>query len=134
MLQVKLKNIEKLQESRTPEFKEGVLKSASLITDEYVEIESDIFQKLLTTTGIPNLSDKIKSFTTSTVGWVSKGAPLVNEDQFYQRLKICQACDQWDSQSFGGTGSCKKCGCSTLVKLRMGTASCPLEPSLWGAV
>lgn len=49
-----------------------------------------------------------------------------------ERESICQACDQWDAAALRNTGRCKKCGCSTWIKLRNSTEGCPINK--WGPV
>lgn len=77
--------------------------------------------------------DMAKSFGDSAAKFIKAGMPKVSPKQFEERLQACKTCDLWDSSGFGGTGRCKKCGCSTWAKLRMATERCPIgkwEPVL----
>jgi len=80
------------------------------------------------------LSEMAKSLGKSVIDWASKGFKIVTDDQFNQRVEICKSCTFWNPKGFNGGGSCTQCGCSTQAKLRMATASCPLNPPLWGQV
>jgi hypothetical protein len=73
-----------------------------------------------------------KSLGADAVKWVTSGAKVVSGCNLSSRLEICHSCDFWDQSGFGGTGSCKKCGCSTYTKLRMATSKCPIDK--WGQV
>lgn len=53
--------------------------------------------------------------------WAFMGFPITSEQLYYQRLAICQKCDQYDANS----QKCRVCGCRA-VKLRMATERCPL--------
>ena len=59
--------------------------------------------------------------------WVQAGIPVVSQNLFESRIAICKGCEFWNQSGFSGTGSCKKCGCSTQAKLRLGTSKCPIE-------
>ena len=61
---------------------------------------------------------------------VNSGFGMVNEDQFIKRATICNSCDLWDANAFGGIGQCKKCLC-TGYKLKFSASICPLNK--WGA-
>lgn len=71
-----------------------------------------------------------KSFVQASGKWVISGFPMCDTDTLEARLKICGGCEFWDSNGFGGTGRCQKCGCSTQAKLRMATEKCPIDK--WG--
>ena len=70
-------------------------------------------------------AEQAKSLGSSLGKWVAAGLPVVEEKKLNQRIAICHACSMWDEKGFGGTGSCKKCGCSTQAKLRMDSEVCP---------
>jgi hypothetical protein len=53
-------------------------------------------------------------------------------DILAEREATCRACPEWDAAAMGGTGRCRKCGCSTWAKLRMATERCPIGK--WEAV
>lgn len=71
----------------------------------------------------PTLAQKVGSAASSVATWAANGFPI--SPDFENRLAICQACPSFDSSGFGGTGSCKLCGCSTQAKLRLATSTCP---------
>jgi hypothetical protein len=48
------------------------------------------------------------------------------------RESTCRSCPEWDAAALGGSGRCRKCGCSTWAKLRMAPEACPLGK--WTAV
>jgi hypothetical protein len=79
----------------------------------------------------PTLTEQVKTFTGSVVGWAKSGFDLVDNDTFSNRLSICKGCEFWDEIGFGKTGKCKKCGCSTQAKLRLPNERCPLIPAKW---
>jgi predicted Zn-ribbon and HTH transcriptional regulator len=80
----------------------------------------------------PKIRDMAKSLGSSVAKFIKSGMRKVSPEQFEERLQVCKTCDLWDSSGFGGTGRCKKCGCSTWAKLRMATERCPIGK--WEAV
>jgi hypothetical protein len=66
------------------------------------------------------------TLSNSILRWASSGFQVVANDVLEDRKTICSACDLWDPTAFGGTGRCKKCGCSTQAKLRIATEKCPI--------
>lgn len=59
--------------------------------------------------------------------WALAGFPITKKEKFDERMNICKLCEFWDNSAFNKTGKCKKCGCSTLAKLRMQTEKCPIS-------
>lgn len=80
----------------------------------------------------PSITDMAKSFFTGAAQFVAAGMPRTPLEQLQVRLDTCRACEYWNPDGFGGTGSCRRCGCSTEAKLRMATSECPL--GYWQAV
>lgn len=80
----------------------------------------------------PTLPEMARSLAGSVAGWAKSGFQVTDEVMLASRLEICRGCEFWDASGFAGTGRCQKCGCSTQAKLRMATASCPLNPPKWG--
>lgn len=80
----------------------------------------------------PSLPQQAASLGKALVDWASSGFAPTPPDALAERMEICKACPEWDANGMGGTGRCKKCGCSTQVKLRMATEKCPLDK--WGPV
>jgi hypothetical protein len=66
------------------------------------------------------------SLAKESAGWVGQGLPLTSGEVLASRLDACHACEFWEARGFGGSGRCRKCGCSTQAKLRMATAKCPV--------
>jgi len=68
----------------------------------------------------------VKNFSLEVVKFAAAGAPIVSEEKFEERLKICNACEHLDGNK------CMKCGCTMSVKCKWGTAACPINK--WGTV
>jgi len=81
---------------------------------------------------LPSVSAMTSSAIRGTIKWIQKKSPITSKEELNKRLQACKSCDLWDSSGFGGTGRCKKCGCSTWAKLRMATERCPIGK--WEAV
>ena len=64
--------------------------------------------------------------------WANSGMQITTPEQLNARKAICATCEFWNPAGFSGTGSCKKCGCSTQAKLRMATSKCPIDK--WGPI
>ena len=79
------------------------------------------------TVGTPGIAKMASTFLSSTMRWAKSGMQTVTAEQFYSRVEICKGCEFWEGSGFGGTGRCKKCGCSTQAKLRMATEKCPID-------
>jgi hypothetical protein len=73
----------------------------------------------------PSLLEKGANLASSMKGWAASGFSLATPEQLESRMAICKGCEFWNESGFAGTGSCKKCGCSTQAKLRMATSKCP---------
>lgn len=69
---------------------------------------------------------KAVDFTKSLSEWAKEGFPVVDETTLDKRNATCRGCDKFDPTAFSNTGKCLECGCSTLIKLKLATASCPL--------
>jgi hypothetical protein len=82
----------------------------------------------------PSLAAKASSLFDAASQFAINGFKRATAEQLEERLAICKGCDFWNPSGFGGTGSCNKCGCSTQAKLRMASASCPLDPPKWEAI
>jgi hypothetical protein len=72
------------------------------------------------------------SLAQSVTQWVKNGFKLTPEDKLQERLDICKGCEFWDKEALGGTGRCRKCGCSTQAKLRLAHEKCPIDK--WGPI
>jgi hypothetical protein len=80
---------------------------------------------------LPSLATQAKTLIGSLAEWAKRGMKVVDADTLQVRLDICAGCEFWNPRGFKGTGRCMKCGCSTQAKLRMATASCPVNK--WAA-
>ena len=74
----------------------------------------------------PTMSGMIESAARSAALWASRGFQHTSEETLKTRIETCGKCEFWNSNGFGGTGRCMKCGCSTWAKLRMATEKCPI--------
>jgi hypothetical protein len=81
---------------------------------------------------LPSLTTQAKTLINSLTEWAKKGMKVVDPQTLEARLGVCRGCEFWNPNGFKGTGRCMKCGCSTQAKLRMATASCPVNK--WAAV
>jgi hypothetical protein len=56
-----------------------------------------------------------------------QGPVLVPAVEVQRRLAICQACEWWRTEAYGGTGGCghEQCGCSRM-KMLLTTERCPM--------
>jgi hypothetical protein len=78
------------------------------------------------------ISQMAGSLASSVINYAKSGFQNTSPEQLESRLDICKVCEFWDQSGFGGTGSCKQCGCSTYAKLRMATSKCPIDK--WGPI
>jgi len=78
----------------------------------------------------PRLPDMVASFGTSMTTFIKAGLPVVSEEVFKERHRICSSCPLWDAEAAIYWGRCKLCGCFQL-KLHIGTEKCP--KGKWGA-
>lgn len=74
-----------------------------------------------------------KNLTTSLLAWQKAGRPVVNSEQWNERIKICRGCEFWQEVGTTNIARCKKCGCSS-GKLLLATSRCPLNPPKWDSV
>jgi hypothetical protein len=66
-----------------------------------------------------------KSLLTETAHWAKKGFKLASGSVITDRYSKCVVCPYWDKKSYGGSGKCTVCGCSTKAKLVLETSKCP---------
>jgi hypothetical protein len=76
---------------------------------------------------VPDTLRKVVNFGKAVANHLATGAAAVDDDTFSARLKCCQKCDLFDSE----TTSClhRRCGCRLEIKARWKEQSCPL--GLW---
>ena len=70
--------------------------------------------------------EQVRSAADAARRFVRGGFSLTPPHIFSDRMAACNACAEWESGAFGGTGRCRICKCSTWAKLRMATERCPL--------
>jgi len=80
----------------------------------------------------PSALEMGKNLAGSVKDWVAGGFSTATEKQLEARQAICESCEFWTASAFAGTGACRKCGCSTMLKLKLATAKCPIDK--WGPV
>jgi len=81
-----------------------------------------------------NLKSKVKSLAKDVIKWSKNDFGLTTDEQYQLRYNMCKACEFWDPTGFNSTGTCLKCGCSTVVKLKLVSTECPLIPPKWKAI
>lgn len=74
---------------------------------------------------MPTPLDMAKSLLNDAAKWAKKGFKIASGDVVALRYEKCRNCEYWSPKSFGGSGKCKVCGCSTKAKLILETATCP---------
>lgn len=75
---------------------------------------------------LPSAAEMATGLMRSAAAWGKSGFKLADEDKLTARLDACKTCPEWDAAGMGGTGRCRKCGCSTQAKLRIDVEKCPL--------
>ena len=75
---------------------------------------------------MPRVSTQVKSAVGAVSRFARSGFTPTDAETLANRETTCRSCDLWDAAAINGTGRCRKCGCSTWVKLRMTSEQCPL--------
>jgi hypothetical protein len=75
---------------------------------------------------LPSVGQMAATLGSSLTNFARSGYAIADLETLSSREEICRGCDLWDSQAVGGTGRCRKCGCSTWAKLRMASEKCPM--------
>lgn len=83
-----------------------------------------------TTESSPSFLGLAKNLAKSLVEWQQAGRPVVNAEQWKNRISICRGCEFWQEVGETQVARCKKCGCSS-GKLLLATSRCPLNPPKW---
>ena len=72
----------------------------------------------------PSFFDQIKTFVKATANYVAKGCQNVTEEQYQERMNICQSCEHFKDNR------CMKCGCKVggdiVAKARWSSEDCPI--------
>ena len=71
---------------------------------------------------LPSLFQQAKNFSASLVNHITNGAKRLKEEDYQQRLSICNQCEEKRSDN-----RCAKCGCSVLTKAKWASSECPLK-------
>jgi hypothetical protein len=67
-----------------------------------------------------NACDESHALVKSFSNWAKAGMPIINKENYENRLNICKNCEHYKMLI------CNKCGCIMITKARMGTSSCPI--------
>ncbi len=70
---------------------------------------------------MPPLREQAWNLVRSLADFVADGCKTVSEDQYRQRLEICDGCDQRRGNR------CRQCGCRLSLKARGRAFRCPLS-------
>lgn len=81
---------------------------------------------------LPTARQMLSNFGHAAHRFARAGFATTSHEVLSSREATCRACPEWDAAALNSTGRCRKCGCSTLAKLRMATERCPLGK--WEAV
>jgi hypothetical protein len=73
-----------------------------------------------------NQIEMMMRFSQSCNRFVQARFAILSPEALAAREAICKACPEWDAAALKNTGRCRKCRCSTWVKLRMATERCPI--------
>ena len=69
----------------------------------------------------------LKNILTDAARWAKSGFAIAKTETIKERLEKCSGCEFWDKKSYGGSGKCLVCGCSTKAKLALATSKCPKQ-------
>ena len=69
----------------------------------------------------PTMVEKASTFISSVKDFISDGCKLVSEEEYKDRLKICDGCEERKGNS------CNICGCNLQLKAKGKTFKCPLQ-------
>jgi len=108
--------------------------SASEVAEIYAQFSSEdniltheeILEKTMQIVNNPSLINKALNFGDAIFEWAGSGFKTVSDEKINDRFSICRTCEFWDEKGFLNTGKCKKCGCSTELKLKLSTSTCPI--------
>ncbi len=76
----------------------------------------------------PTISEMTMNFVSATSKWAASGFPVVSNEMYQDRMKICSTCEFWDANARFGMGKCKAPGCGcTRLKQWLKTEKCPKD-------
>jgi len=84
---------------------------------------STLYSFLVSTQSGTTLPQRIKMFMQTIYDWVKSGFKLEDELSQIMRLEMCKACPEFKKKST----QCKICGCVMSKKVKISSASCPLN-------
>ena len=84
----------------------------------------------------PTTAELVGNFAIAMGRWIKAGFPVLTEEQYQQRSRICDACEMWDASARLGLGKCKAPGCGcTSIKRWLKTEQCKHpDGSKWPAL
>lgn len=94
--------------------------SANVPNKEHYEIEAEEL-------GFKNLP---KNLAHSLISWKQSGRPVVDSNEWNNRISICRSCSFWTENTQTNHAKCTKCGCGS-GKLLLSSSRCPLNPPKW---
>lgn len=112
--------------SKTPVDLKEITRLMNLTQKEALELIAQQQEK-----NYPSLKKQAANFLSSMKDFAMSGFKTVTDEQYKTRRAICEGCQFFDRDGFGGTGRCKKCGCSSL-KLNIAASRCPF--GLWDSI
>ena len=86
-----------------------------------IEFDEEGYQKL------PSFLQMAKNFSKDIIKYVSAGSPVVNKEDYEERLEVCNTCPHLIKKK----KRCGKCGCYLEHKAKMRTSVCPDTPPRW---
>lgn len=133
-IRVALKSIHAAVKNRPAGYLEHVLSVGTLEGGSHVLFEPSVYKSLKDryspghdgTRVPPTMSQKVAAVIHSMAIWAKRGFKVVTKEVLEQRTAICHSCELWDPNGFAGTGSCRRCGCSTKSKLVLAHEKCPV--------
>ena len=94
------------------------------------EKKLEVYEQYAVDQGFKNIP---KNLSNALYSWTKANRPVVNAQQWNNRITICRSCSYWFEDLAGGFAKCKKCGCGS-GKLLLTQSSCPLNPPKWSSV
>ena len=70
---------------------------------------------------LPSMMTQAKNLASATAAHVKDGLNVVSDDQYLERLKICEGCEYMRTDR-----RCAKCGCFLDKKAKWRSSSCPI--------
>ena len=74
----------------------------------------------------PPILTQARSLADTALKYASSRFRNATEEEYNERLAICNSCEFWKADALLGMGRCLKCGCSG-AKLHVAVAKCPID-------